>query len=65
MTMRRRLEKLEAQKPTPAPRDGRKKLAAFLDELASRLQPTEEDQREASDWLQTEWPGHLERIKNR
>lgn len=63
MTMRRRLERLEAQRPGLRPRDGRKKLAAFLDELADRLQPSEEQQAAASLWLRNEWPRQLERIR--
>lgn len=63
MSLTRRIKTLEARPRKQHTGGGRQRLAEYLDELAARLEPDPAVRANAQEWLRTEWPLHLERIK--
>lgn len=65
MTIRKRLEHLESRRPAPERSDGRRRLSEFIETLAARVQPTEQEHAKARQWVASEWPVHLEKLRDR
>lgn len=65
MTIRKRLEQLESRRSTAERSDGRRQLSEFIETLAARVQPTEQERAEARKWVASEWPVHLSRLRVR
>lgn len=65
MTFRRRIESLESKRPMPTRSDGRRRLAAFIDTVAARRHPSDDERAEAQQWLASEWPSHLKRLRDK
>ncbi len=65
MTIRKRLEHLENRRPAAERSDGRRRLSEFIETLAARVQPTDQERAEAQDWAASEWPVHLGKLRGK
>jgi len=65
MTIRKRIEQLESRGPTAERSDGRRRLSEFIETLAARLLPSDDERAEAQQWVASEWPGHLKQLRQR
>ncbi len=67
-TIRTRIGSLEAlakTQPFSQSEGGRMRLAEYLDQLAAKQKPTDEDREAASEWYRSEWPRILDAFKAR
>ncbi|MCA0943384.1 hypothetical protein LCM08_00505 [Salipiger pacificus] len=64
-TATKRLARLEQRRPTAKEATGaRQKLADFLDAIAARRSPSDEERAEAQAWWKAEGPAFLERVRS-
>lgn len=60
-----RLNKLESKKLKVADSNAKQSLEKHLQKIADRSPTlTSAEQQESQEWLATEWPKHLDRIRN-